>query len=154
MHLVCCCSLPVWRRRFLKKGTPVTYFCPALDPPLGGSDRKTTTLVRDHEYFIPTKFYQNPSSGSGEEVENVKSLQTDGRRTDAGRRTDGRTTDGALYTWAFGSGELKRKRSDSVLWQKPLHLQKKTKKATWLHKNATKTLNTKWNKTKRNLDRK
>ena len=60
----------------------MTYFGPALDPPLGGSGRKTTTLVRDHEYFIPTKFHQNPSSGSGEEVENVKSLrQTDGRRT-------------------------------------------------------------------------
>ena len=39
----------------------------------------------DHEYFIPTKFHQNPSSGSGEEVENV-SLQTDDGRTD-GRRT-------------------------------------------------------------------
>ena len=64
----------------------MTYFGPALDPPLGGSGRKTTTLVRDHEYFIPTKFHQNPSSGSGEEVENVKSLRTDGRRTD-GRRT-------------------------------------------------------------------
>ena len=50
----------------------MTYFGPALDPPLGGSGRKTTTLVRDHEYFIPTKFHQNPSSGSGEEVENVK----------------------------------------------------------------------------------
>ena len=56
-----------WRR-----GPPLTYFGPALDPPLGGSGRKTTTLVRDHEYFIPTKFHQNPSSGSGEEVENVK----------------------------------------------------------------------------------
>ena len=71
----------------------MTYFDPALDPPLGGSGRKTTTLVRDHEYFIPTKFRQNPSSGSGEEVENVKSLRTDGRQTD--RQTDGRT-DGAL----------------------------------------------------------
>ena len=26
MHSVCCCSLPVWRRSFLKKGTPMTYF--------------------------------------------------------------------------------------------------------------------------------
>ena len=71
----------------------MTYFGPALDPPLGGSGRKTTTLVRDHEYFIPTKFHQNPSSGSGEEVENVKSLRTDGR-TDGRRRrrTDGRRT--------------------------------------------------------------
>ena len=64
----------------------MTYFCPALDPPLGGSGRKTTTLVRDHEYFIPTKFHQNPSSGSGEEVENVKSLRTTTTTTD-GRRT-------------------------------------------------------------------
>ena len=46
----------------------MTYFGPAL----GGSGRKTTTLVRDHEYFIPTKFHQNPSGGSGEEVKNVK----------------------------------------------------------------------------------
>ena len=70
-----------WRR-----GPPVTYYCLTLDPPLDGSGRKTTTLVRDHEYFIPTKFHQNPSRGSGEEVENVKSLpQTDGRTTDDGR---------------------------------------------------------------------
>ena len=63
----------------------MTYFGHALDPPLGGSGRKTTTLVRDNEYFIPTKFHQNPSSGSGEEVENVKSLRTDDGRTDNGR---------------------------------------------------------------------
>ena len=44
MHSVCCCSLPVWRRSSLKKGTPVTYFCPALDPPPDGSGRKTTNL--------------------------------------------------------------------------------------------------------------
>ena len=70
----------------------MTYFGPALDLPLGGSGRKTTTLVRDHEYFIPTKFYQNPSSGSGEEVKNVKSL-----RTDDGHHSpddDGRTDNG------------------------------------------------------------
>ena len=40
-----------------------------------------------------TKFHQNQSSGSGEEVENVKSLRQtddDGRTTTDGR-TDGRT---------------------------------------------------------------
>ena len=37
----------------------------------------------DYEYFIPTKFHQNPSSGSGEEVENVKVYGR--RRTDDGR---------------------------------------------------------------------
>ena len=65
----------------------MTYFGPALDPHLGRSGQKTTTLVRDDEYFIPNKFHQNPSSDSGEEVKNVKVY--------AGR-TDGRTTDGAL----------------------------------------------------------
>jgi len=34
------------------------------------ADLATITLVGDHEYFIPTKFPQNPSSSSGEEVEN------------------------------------------------------------------------------------
>ena len=90
MHSVCRCSLPVWRRSFLNKGTPVTYFGPALDPPLGGSGRKTTTLVRDHEYFIPTKFHQNLSSGSEEEVENVKVYRR--TTTDDGRTDDGRCT--------------------------------------------------------------
>ena len=75
----------------------MTYFCPALDPPLDGSGRKTTTLVRDLEYFINTKFQQNPSSGSGEEVENVNSLTDDRQKTD-GRRTDERTTDDGQRT--------------------------------------------------------
>ena len=107
MHSICPCSLPVWRRSFLKKGTPVTFFCPALDLPMGGSGQKTTTLVRDYEYFMHTKFHQNPSSGSGKEVENVKVY---GRRRTTDGRTDRRTTDGALWQWltlAFGSGELK-----------------------------------------------
>ena len=69
-----------WRR-----GPPVTYIGPALDPPLGGSGRKTTTLVRDLENFIHTKFHQNSSSGSGEEVKYVNCL-TDDRQTD-GRQT-------------------------------------------------------------------
>ena len=67
------------KKKFVEEGDPVNYFDPFLDPPLGGSGRKTTTLVRDHEYFTPTK--KNPSSVSGEEVENVKSL----RRADNGR---------------------------------------------------------------------
>ena len=71
----------------------MTHFCPALDTPLGGSGQITTPLVRDHEYFIPTKFHQNQSSCSREEVENVKSLRT---MTDGRRWTDGQTTDSAL----------------------------------------------------------
>ena len=72
-------------KKFPEEGDPVTYFCPALDPPLDGSGRKTTTLVRNLEFFMHSKFHQNPSTGSGEEVENVNSLLNDGR-TDAGQR--------------------------------------------------------------------
>ena len=57
------------------------YFSPALD--LGGSGLKQHLYKTI--YFIPTTFNQNPSSGSGEEFENVKSLQTD-------RRMDGKRT--------------------------------------------------------------
>ena len=71
----------------------MTYFGPALDLPLGGSGRKTTTLVRDLEYFIHSKFHKNLSSGSGVEVENVNYLTDDGRTTDDDRRTtDGHRT--------------------------------------------------------------
>ena len=53
------------------------------------------------------KFGWNWTSGSGEEDENVKSLQTD-RQTEG--RTDRRTTNDRWpekLTWAFSSGELK-----------------------------------------------
>ena len=68
----CAYGLLLWpsslKKKFLKGAT---YFCPALDPPLRRSGRKTTKLVQNHECFIPTKFHKNPSSGSEEEVENV-----------------------------------------------------------------------------------
>ena len=84
MHSFCCCNLLVGRN-VSKKGSPPPWpFCIALDQFLSWSDRNTTTLVSENDFFIPTKFHQNPSSGSYEEVENVNSL-TDGR-------TDGRTT--------------------------------------------------------------
>ena len=71
---------------FWRRGPPMTYFGPALDPSLGGSGRKTTTLVRDFETIIFTKFHQNPSNDSGEEVENVNCQTDEGRTTDDGQR--------------------------------------------------------------------
>ena len=35
-----------------EEGHPVTYFCPALDPPLGGSGRKTTTMFRLNIFYF------------------------------------------------------------------------------------------------------
>ena len=64
MHSVCSCNLSIWRRRVLEKGPSLTYFWSALDPPLGGVCRKALTQVRDHEYFLSTKFRNYPSTGS------------------------------------------------------------------------------------------
>ena len=65
------------KKKFLEKGNPRDLFWPrpGSAPGGGGLAEKTTTLVRDHEYFIPTKFHQNQLSGSGEEVEYVESLR-------------------------------------------------------------------------------
>ena len=46
---------------FLKRGASLTYFCAALDPPLGESGQKAETHVQGHDYFIPTEFGQHPS---------------------------------------------------------------------------------------------
>ena len=73
------------KNKFLEEEIPVTYFGPALDQPLDGSGRKTTTLVRDHEYFIPIIKINK----SVLEKESKMSKVYDGR-------TAGRTTDGAL----------------------------------------------------------
>ena len=47
-----------WRR-----GPPVIYIGHALDQPLDGSGQNALKHVRDLDYFIHTKFHQNPSSG-------------------------------------------------------------------------------------------
>ena len=52
------------KKKFFGKGTPQTYFGPALDPPLGWFGPRVNTNVRGHEYFIPTKFGKYPSSNS------------------------------------------------------------------------------------------
>ena len=60
MYSICCCSRPVWKR-FLKKGTTVTYFA----APWGDmAETRTLMHVQDYEHFIPTKFRKHPLSVS------------------------------------------------------------------------------------------
>ena len=74
-----------------------------------------TNLNPLHPKMLCVKFSWNWLSGSWEEVENWKSLQTDGQtdgRTDGqtDRQTDRQMTDGRQsekLTWAFSSGDLK-----------------------------------------------
>ena len=94
MHSVCCCSLPVWRRRFLKKGTPHDLFLPRPGSAPGRIWPKNNNTCKGpwvlHPYQVSSKSIKRFWRRSWK----CKSLQTDaGRRTDDGR-TDGRTTDG------------------------------------------------------------
>ena len=60
------------KKKFLEEGDPLDLFWPRRGSAPGQiCPKKTTTFVRDRKYFISSKFHQNPSSGSGEEVENV-----------------------------------------------------------------------------------
>ena len=52
-------------------GPSLTYHGPALDLPLGGFDPNVRTNVRGHEYFIPTKFCEYPSSDSVVKADSV-----------------------------------------------------------------------------------
>ena len=52
------------KNNFFKMGTPVTYFCPALDLPLGRYGRNILMHIRGHKHFILTKFHKHPSCGS------------------------------------------------------------------------------------------
>ena len=57
-------AFQLWRRSPLEKGPSLTYYGPALDPPLGRFGPKANTNVWGHEYFIPAKFGKYPSSNS------------------------------------------------------------------------------------------
>ena len=98
----CAFGLSLWpsglRKKFLGKGNPPRPMLPAMGPHFGGSCRKTTTLIQNHEHSMYTKCHVNPSSGFGEDAENVNSLR---------RTTDGRMDDGQHAITIVHSCELK-----------------------------------------------
>ena len=87
MHSVCRCSLPVWRRSFLKKGTPLDLFWPRPGSAPGGIWPKNNNTCKGpwvlHPYQVSSKSIQRFWRRS-RKCEKF----TDGRRTDG--RTDGR----------------------------------------------------------------
>ena len=93
MHSVCCCSLPVWRRSFLKKGTPHDLFWPRPGSTPGRIWPKNNNTCKGpwvlHPYQVSSKSIKRFWRRSWK----CESLRTDGRRTD-GRTDDGRTDDG------------------------------------------------------------
>ena len=93
MHLVCRCSLPVWRRSFLKKGTPRDLFWPHPGSapgriwPINNNTCKGPWVL--HSYHVSSKSIKRFWRRS-RKCEKF----TDGRRTtdddDDGRADDGR----------------------------------------------------------------
>ena len=92
MHSVCCCSLPVWRRRFLKKGTPRDLFLPRPGSAPGRIWPKNNNTCKGpwvlHTYQVSSKSIKQFWRRSRK----CESLQTDDGRTttDDGRTDDGR----------------------------------------------------------------
>ena len=84
-YLVCCCSLPVWRRSSLKKGSPSDLIWPRPGSAPARVWPKNNNTCKGHRVLHPYQV-SSKSSGSGEEVENVNCL-TDDRQTTDGRRT-------------------------------------------------------------------
>ena len=102
MHSVCRCSLPVWRRSFLKKGTPRDLFLPRPGSASGRIWPKNNNTCKGlwvlHAYQVSSKsikrFWRSRK---------CEKFTPDGRR-----RTDGRTDDGrCAMTIAHSSLQLR-----------------------------------------------
>ena len=89
MHSVCCCSLPVWRRSFLKKGTPCDLFLPRPGSAPGGIWPKNNNTCKGPWVLHPYQVSSKSIKGFWRRSWKCESLQTDDDgRTD--RQTDGR----------------------------------------------------------------
>ena len=112
MHLVCRCSLPVWRRSFLKKGTPRDLFWPRAGSAPGGIWPKNNNTCKGpwvlHPYQVSSKSIKRFWR---------RSRKCESLRTTDGRRTDGRTDDGrCAMTIAHSSLRLRWAKKNTNVW--------------------------------------
>ena len=91
MHLVCRCSLPVWRRSFLKKGTPRALFWPRPGSAPGGIWSKNNNTSKGpsvlHSYQVSSKSIKRfwRRSWICENLQTTTTTTTTDGRTDDGR---------------------------------------------------------------------
>ena len=115
MHSVCRCSLPVWRRSFLKKGTPCDLFWPRPGSAPGGIWPKNNNTCKGpwvlHPYQVSSKSIQRFWRRS-RKCEKFTDGQTD---DDDGRTDDGR----CAMTIAHSS--LRLRWAKNSCWNKQIH---------------------------------
>ena len=99
MHSVCCCSLPVWRRSSLKKGTPRDLFWPRPGSTPGRIWPKNNNTCKGPWVLHPYKVSSKSIKRFWRRSWKCKCL-TDGRRT------DGRTTDAGQRVITIGHWSL------------------------------------------------
>ena len=87
MHSVCCCSLPVWRRSFLKKGTPRDLFLPRPGSAPGRIWPKNNNTCKGPWVLHPYQVSSKSIKRFWRRSRNVNSLTDDRRQTTDGRRT-------------------------------------------------------------------
>ena len=90
MHSVCRCSLLVWRRSFLKKGTPRDLFLPRPGSAPGGICPKNNNTCKGPWVLHPYQVSSKSIKRFWRRRWKCESLQTDDGRTDEGRTDDGR----------------------------------------------------------------
>ena len=88
MHSVCRCSLPVWRRSLLKKGTPRDLFWPRPGSATGGIWPKNNNTCKGPWVLHPYQVSSNSIKRFWRRSRICEKFTPDGRRTYG--RTDGR----------------------------------------------------------------
>ena len=91
MHSVCRCSLSVWRRSFLKKGTPRDLFLPRPGSAPGGIWPKNNNTCKGPWVLHPYQVSSKSIKRFWRRSRICEKFTPDGRRR---RTTDGRTDDG------------------------------------------------------------
>ena len=87
MHSVCCCSLPVWRRSSLKKGTPSDLFWPRPGSAPGRIWPKNNNTCKGPWVLHPYQVSSKSIKRFWKRSRKCEKFTPDGRR----RTTDGRT---------------------------------------------------------------
>ena len=94
MHSVYCCSLPVWRRSSLKKGTPSDLFWPRPGSAPGRIWPKNNNTCKGPWVLHPYKVSSKSIKRFWRRSRKCEKFMPDGRRRTMDGRTDRRTDDG------------------------------------------------------------